>query len=491
MLRCLTGLAIGLLPVGLPAATFSTEPPAVLARVGDPAPGGGVYHAVYWPTINESGIAIFRASVDYGPGDRRLTWYMVDTYASMEPFPVLIEGQPAPDQDGQLDARFVFLRPQGRTLDFSAIVTDAAPGTGQEGWFTRHEDGTLTERVRVGKPLTLSGEGEATIPCLLNVDRNRHGRLVFHGELVDDPGLCPTGLGGPVKSYMLEPSGLAHLLVATGDPIINRPGATIGNRIVLGGGGQPLKLFGNIHDGGAFSGAGLFRLESEGVVLDFASGDVIDGIGPVLFDAWAASRDVPGIGYLVRATLQPTAQVPQRHGILRLGSDNDAVLLETGQELPGFGSVTALAQNVIRVGSAMAQRVSLADGAGVVGVSIDGELTFGARTNVALPGTEVIGHLGPMHVLDAGTVVHVAHYSGPSAPSILVRAQADGPRVLLPPTMPIDGTTHRFEWSPDPLDAPVNERGQIVARATPSGTPTQDGKIVYFGERVFADGFEP
>lgn len=486
------GALLALSAIAGPVPTVdATESPIVLARTGDPAPGGGIYRSLYPPILNEAGIVVFRAQVEAPPDSPRIAWFMVDTYRSMTPERVLAPDQPTPDGDGLLSAAAVFLRPMGQEFEFKAVIDQASPGTGKEGWYTRHADGSITERIRGRKPLDLVDGGAATIPCFPDVRRHTDGRLVFHGELVADPDVCPQGLGGPAVAYMLETDGTARKLVAPGDPVANRPGSSIGAwSDLLQGGSIPQPLFGFLYDGGAYVGNALFLLDGDQLTLDFADGDVVPGVGQFSFGGWAAFQDLPGGGYLLRGVLPPTAQVPQRHGFVHLAGDDSVVLLETGQDIPGFGRVEAISPTGLRVGRSMAQIVTLPEGPAVLGVSVDG-LVLGARTNQSLPGIGPVAALGQLHVLHQGSVVHVARLSGTSSsPAILVRAEAGGPRALLPATMVIDGVSHRFDWSNLPIDPPVNERGQIVAWATPDGGNGLAGKIVYFGERVFGDGFE-
>lgn len=494
-------LAAGLAP----AVTIAAEP-EVLARVGQPAPGGGTFLRFRLPQINESGVVIFQAIVDLGGSKQQNRWFLVDTYASSQPELALSYG-PSPDGEGRMTPVVAVLRSQGRAIDFWGTIDTPPPMTGDGAWFVREEDGEVVERLRRGRPIGDGVDGPRFV-CSWHLRIHPQGDYVVQAALVEAPSQCEEeGVADAPVTWRIAPDHTVTRLVGEGDAIANLAGATIGPlRYFFRS--LPLERFSSYwFDASGESRYGMFRLGPAGPELDVADGDAVPGIGLVHFEPGQGvinpPRQLRPIGaneYLGRARVQAAPDQPVRDAIVRFGPTGGVVLLETGDEIPGVGRIRAI--NAAIVDRAAGLWVNLEDEGGsmvrqaAVSVDGDGRLALGAWSGALLPGGVPMSTLMGLSVLPSGALVHSAWTSaGPYPYSwLLMRADASGPVLLLPPVLHLDGVAYGFELPPgisDPQDLwPVNSRGQVVALAVPRGYWDPNHLIVYYGGTVFTGDFE-
>lgn len=494
------------LAVGLAPAVAIAAEPEVLARIGQPAPGGGTFFVFDRPQINESGVVLFKAIVDLGDAGQQARWYLVDTYGSAQPELALAYG-PSPDGEGRVTPVVAVLRSQGRAIDFWGSIDTPPPLTGGGAWFVREADGSVAERLRRGRPIG-DGVSGPQVVCSWHLRIHPQGDYLVQAALVEAPAQCEgAGATGPAVTWRIAPDHTVTRLVGEGDAIANLAGATIGPlRYFFRS--LPLERFSSYwFDASGESRYGMFRLGPAGPELEVADGDAVPGVGLVHFE--------PGLGvinpprqlhptganeYLGRARVQSAADQPLRNAIVRFGPTGGVVLLEPGHEVPGVGRVA-------EVGTTIANRaagtiVTLGEaGEGMIreaAVSVDGDgrLALGAWSGALLPGGVQVSTLMGFSVLPSGALVQSGYTSeGPYPHShLLMRAEASGPVPLLPPVLHLNGVTYGFELpygQSEPQDLwPVNGRGQVVALAVPRGKWDPNHLIVYYGGSVFRGDFE-
>lgn len=479
------------------ATPVAASEPAVLARVGAPAPGGGTFFQLYQPQINESGIVLFRAIVDHGAGGQRQQWYLIDTYASLEPVLALTVG-PAPDGSGALTPVVAVLGEYGGAVDFYGGLEAPAPMTGTGGWFVRGEDGAIVERLREGRPLAAGGAGGPGIACAYNLRIHPDRNWIVQTRLVDAPEQCQgAGQTGPRSTYRIAPDHSVERLVGEGDSIVNRPGATIGpTRQVYPDAGAD-RLLADWSDGGSPWRPGLFRLGPDGPQLEVADGDELPGVGIVHLGASVLS-DLGPQGYLGKIRVQPAQNQPVRDAIVRLDASGGAVLLQAGQDLPGFGRLFSL--NAKAAGTTVGLVAGLVDefgtvtGFGALSVDVDGRIRLGARSGSTLPGTLPVLSVLQGEVLPSGAMVHSVQFDDGWGTHALAVAGDDAPTLLLAPTVELDTVVYQFALLQLTTEALrwTNSRGQVVALAQPrlkGGFDPRD-LIVYYGSAIFRGTFE-
>lgn len=492
------------LAVGLAPAVAIAAEPEVLARIGQPAPGGGTFFVFDLPQINESGVVLFKAIVDLGDAGQQSRWYLVDTYASTQPELALAYG-PSPDGEGRVTPVVAVLRSQGRAIDFWGTVDTPPPLTGGGAWFVREADGSVVERLRRGRPIG-DGVGGPQVVCSWHLRIHPQGDYLVQAALVEMPEQCEgEGAAGPPVTWRIAPDHTVTRLVGEGDPIANSAGATIGpTRYFFRA--LPLERFSSYwFDAGGDARYGMFRLGPDGPELEMADGDAVPGIGLVHFEPGLGVINPPSqlhpVGaqdYLGRARVQAAVDQPLRDAIVRFGPTGGAVLLETGQLIPGLGRIAAL--NPPMVGPIAGMIVPIGEnggpytGYGALSVDAEGGIRLGALTGGDLPGVGIVDHLRAYRVLPSGAFVQSVRVQDGLSSQVLVRSDASGPTPLLPPALALDGVLYRFELPigrNDPPELwPVNSRGQVVALAIPHGKWDPNHLIVYYGGSIFAADFE-
>lgn len=490
------------LAVGLAPALADAADPDVLARFGQAAPGGGTYLVFDSPQINESGVVLFKALVDHGVAGQRQQWFLVDTYASLQP-ELALDVVPSPDGIGEVTPVVAVLRSRGRAIDFWGSIDTPPPLTGNGAWFVRGDDGLVEERLREGRAIGAGVTGPQIV-CSWHLRIHPQGDFLVQAALVESPDQCEgEGPAGPPATYRIAADHTVTRLVGEGDAIANQTGATIGpSRHFFTT--MPLERFSSYWvDASAQARYGLFRLGPDGPELELADGAEVAGIGLVHFEAGLGVINPPRQlhpigtgGYLGRARVQAAAGQPLREAIVQFGPSGGTVLLEPGQVLPGLGSIAYLGTPM--VGRTAGLFVGLGETGSLTGtaaltVDADGVIAQGAWIAAAPPGTvpstQLLGH----QMLPSGTLVHSVRYYDGLETELLLATGASGPIPLLPPTLQLGEVVYRFELPRGTHDSdlwPVNSRGQVVARAIPRGTWTPDHVIVYFGGTIFAGDFE-
>jgi len=491
-------LALGLAPVLAGAAD-----PDVLARFGQAAPGGGTYLVFDSPQINESGIVLFKALVDHGPAGQRQQWFLVDTYASLQPELALDVG-PSPDGIGEVTPVVAVLRRHGRAIDFWGSIDTPPPLTGNGAWFARGDDGLVEERLRLGRAIGAGVTGPQIV-CAWHLRIHPQGDFLVQAALVEAPDQCEGGgPAGPPATYRIAADHTVTRLVGEGDAIANQTGASIGpSRHFFTT--MPLERFSSYWvDASAQARYGLFRLGPDGPELELADGAEVAGIGLVHFEPGLGVINPPRQlhpigtgGYLGRARVQAAPGQPLREAIVQFGPSGGSVLLEGGQALPGLGYIAYLGTPM--VGRTAGLIVGLGEtpgsftGVAALTVDADGLIAMGARTGAALPATGPVDELLGHQMLPSGALVHSVRFHDGWDTEVLVGTAASGPTPLLPPTLQLEEVVYRFELprgTSDPDLWPVNSRGQVVAKAIPRGMWTPNHLIVYFGGTIFAGDFE-
>lgn len=500
-----TGRRLALtMAVGLaPAVTIPAEP-EVLARIGQPAPGGGTFFVFDRPQINESGVVMFKAIVDLGDAGQQNRWYLVDTYGSAQPELALAYG-PSPDGEGRVTPVVAVLRSQGRAIDFWGTIDTPPPLTGDGAWFVREEDGAVVERLRQGRPIGDGVDGPQIV-CSWHLRIHPQGDFLVQAALVEAPEQCEgASAAAPPVTWRIAPDHTVTRLVGEGDAIVNLAGASIGpTRYFFRA--LPLERFSSYWvDAGGDTRYGMFRLGPDGPELEVADGDAVPGIGLVHFEPGPGVLNPPSQlhpagaqGYLGRARVHAAADQPLRDAIVRFGPTGGAVLLETGQDIPGLGRIAALSPPMVGsiAGMIVATGESGAPYTGYGGLSVDaqGGIRLGARTGGDLPGVGPVDELRASRVLPSGAFVQSVRFHDGWDTQVLVRTDAAGPTPLLPPAVTLAGVDYRFDLPVGRTDPPelwpVNSRGQVAALAIPRGMWNPNHLIVYYGGTVFTGDFE-